>query len=135
MKASHYLGDPNAMELTMPVHAWVRTCQPLLDLSNLFQFACTFRHNSLLNNDDASTHKFLEVLEECLGDLTVKDMINVDQDEFEFDGENIWDCVLRLEHIVTWYERQIPNWQLKMAAMRLERLAKLIIPTYYSMIE
>lgn len=133
MKASHYLTDPNVVELTMPVYAWVRTSQPLMDLSNLFHRAYTYRHNFFLNNDEASPQKFLEVVEEVLGDMTVKDMINVDQNEFEFDGEDIWQCVLQLQPIVSGYERQIPNWQLKMAAMRLERLARLIISIHYSL--
>lgn len=119
----------------MPVYASVRTSQPLMDLSDLFHRAYTYRHNFFLNNDEASPQKFIEVVEEVLGDLTVKDMINVDQEEFEYDGEDIWDCVLYLQPIVSRYEHQLPNWQLKMAAMRLERLAKLVIPIHYSLIE
>ena len=111
------------MELTTSVSPWVKTTRLLLDLSNLFHRASVYRHNFCLNNDDASPQKLLEVVEYCLGDLTVWEMIDADQEDFEYDGENIWPCILDLQAIVSQYPHQIPNWQLKMAAMRLERLA------------
>ena len=115
------------MELTTSLSSLVETTRPLLELSNLFHQASVYRHNFCLNNDDASPQKLLEVVEYSLRDLTVREMIDIHQEEFEYNGENIWPCIFDLQSIVSQYPHQIPNWQLKMAAMRLEKLANQII--------
>ena len=117
MKVSDYACLPNAMEISSPLKADVRSTRFILDLSNLFHHASVYRHNFFLNNDNASPLKLLEVVENCLGDLTVREMIEYDENIFPID----------LKSIVSQYPHQIPNWQLKMSATRLERLASHII--------
>ena len=117
MKVSDYACLPNTIEMSSPLKADARSTRFILNLANLFHRASVYRHNFFLNNDDASPQKLLEVVETCLGDLTVQEMIECDENIFPID----------LRSIVSQYPHQIPNWQLKMSAMRLERLASHII--------
>ena len=109
------------MELTTPVPTWTKSTRPLLDLSNFFHTLCIAR-----NNDTASPQTLLELVESVLGDLTVKEMIDQDQEEFDYDGEGIWPAILQLESIAYDSPYEIPNWQLEMAVKRLERLSSLV---------
>ena len=118
MKVSHYACAPNVMEVSSPFKADAASTRFILDLSNLFHNASVYRYNFCLNNDDASPQKLLEIVENCLGDLTVQEMI-------EYGEENIFP--IDLKSIVSQYPYQIPNWQLKMSAIRLERLTNYII--------
>ena len=92
------------------------------DFSKFFRGLCSDRHN-----DNAPIQTLIEVVERVLGGLTVRDMIELDQEEFDYDGEGIWPDILYLESIAYSYPYDFPNWQLKMASQRLERLIKLIV--------
>ena len=128
MKVSHYVSLPNVVEISSPVKVEVASTRPTLDLSNCFLTAHSYRtHVGVTDVDEHvkfDINFLVNIVDSVLDGMTVESLINFD--DIEYREEEGWAYVLDLQDELLEHINQLPDWQLMMAADRLQRLSHYI---------
>ena len=123
---SDYLSNPNVPELTT-VDRVSYTTRPIDDLAQMFGEVYNYKqclHIADVDNYQASTHFLATYIDSALQGMNMQTLIEMD-DELYRDEER-WECADEIDVELHDNIHLFPDWQLDMAARRLENLSLLI---------